>query len=462
MGRTVARSFYWVVTLALAILSLRPLGPLESALSWLLAPSRVLAELVAPVDLLQRSAVIAAEEGLRIGREAELDECRALRRDVLRFALPGAPELREGRRFVHARVIGRVRGALDRVEVLLEGESSEGIWPEMPVVCGDVYVGRIRAVDDPHPGWATVDLVAGRDFRVGAVLAPPGGGAPGRMVPTRMVIGGLVPVGRGRLRDPRLAVHNPGRRDPPEGWVRVDEGLGGLVGFREQARGFLLGELRYDGAGRAGVAPEVDYRSGLSQLAIASPSDLDRAPEPEGEDLFDPRRWRKARRLTSGDPTPWRAAFEIPVGTAHGVAPGSAVIRGPRLVGRVERSRLASSSVRLLADEGLGLIVLARIEGIERPFALGRLVSRGRGSSAGAVLFEWSPAVHLAEGGDGPGQLPARLFSGSGEPGVPSGLLIGRTLLPRGPGPHQLEVLGVGDGLILGNLSARVEVEGRP
>jgi hypothetical protein len=71
---------------------------------------------------------------------------------------------------------------------------------------------------------------------------------------------------------------------------------------------------------------------------------------------------------------------------------------------------------------------------------LGRLTSLGRASD-GAIRMRWSVRVPLELGAGGehgsgehgagaPGTVRARLYTGSGEPGVPGGLVLGTTELP--------------------------------
>jgi len=50
------------------------------------------------------------------------------------------------------------------------------------------------------------------------------------------------------------------------------------------------------------------------------------------------------------------------------------------------------------------------------------------------------------------------LYTGSGEPLVPRGSLLGETLLPRGPGPHLLRVEEPVDTRRLGQLWVRLPV----
>jgi hypothetical protein len=138
-------------------------------------------------------------------------------------------------------------------------------------------------------------------------------------------------------------------------------------------------------------------------------------------------RWIATRALTSGEPSPWRSALKVPLGQGDGVFVGGAVTGvGARLVGRVLAVGLATSDVALLNDPGFSLAAIARVAGIEEPKVLGRLTTLGRGPRGG-VRLRW--IVRLAF--DLGASREARLFSGSGEPGLPGGLLLGTTTLPR-------------------------------
>ena len=86
----------------------------------------------------------------------------------------------------------------------------------------------------------------------------------------------------------------------------------------------------------------------------------------------------------------------------------------------------------------IGRAHLRQIEGEDEPRVLGRLVSEGRTvapasrGTASAILFRWIVRIGLEDcavpGEDG--SVRALLFSGSGDPGLPAGLLIGAAALP--------------------------------
>ena len=113
----------------------------------------------------------------------------------------------------------------------------------------------------------------------------------------------------------------------------------------------------------------------------------------------------------------------------HGVREGAAVTAiGARLVGRVAQAGPWSSHVSFLADPGFHVSVLALFEGSAEPRVLGRFVSLGRAAD-GRVRFRWKPRVawSLAAESEAP---RARLFTGSGDLGMPSGFFLGEARLP--------------------------------
>lgn len=442
MRGTRSRSLWLALWIVLVGASLRPIGALEALVDLGLSPTRVLAELARPVGSLRAGAVRAERESLA-AREA--DEVRArvrLIRDEQRFARPARSELARGRTFVPAEVLGRPEGRLDRVTVRLEG-SATGVVPGLPVACGDVYVGRLAELDALDPHVAQVDLVTGSGFSVGAAVLADGG-------EVAAVVGGLL-AGGGPGAPFRLALRSPERRGLAGGRVVVRELESGLEPWGHLADGFVLGQLSVDAVGRPGVAPELDYETGLFQLVVVAPGDVAEPPERDPLDLFADGRWRRARVLTSGDPNPSRAGFKIGAGGWDGVRAGAALARGTRLYGRVRRAGTLDASCALLADAGFAVPAVARVEGRERPHVLGEIVSLGPDPSGG-VRFAWAAVVPLAPGeADEPGGPRAVLFTGAGTPGVPHGLVIGHARLPTGPGPHAIVVedpapaYGIGD-----------------
>jgi len=412
--------------LALIVLALRPDPRLDAALDALLAPTRVLAELAQPVALLGRSEALAAEAGIQARVERERKVSRALASAERRFARPTDGALLRGRQFVHAEVVGRPADDLDEVHVRVAGGSTAGLTVGLPVVTGNVFVGRIRALDEPWPGHARVELVTGRDFNIGARIVDPSRSSG---TPVRLVVGGL--VARREREDVRLAFRSPSRRGVDEGDVVVDESLA-LERFGHAARGFRLGRLDGDG-----LRPELDYESGLSQVVVVVPDERSVPTDAVDPDPFSDGGWIGARRLASADPSPWRRSAKVGAGTWNGVEPGAAVVYKTRLVGRVARSGALVSDVVRAPDRDFFVSAVARIAGREEPLALGRLWGRGR-SPNGRLVLEWAAVVPLPA--DVAGGTVAELFTGAGEPTVPAGLAIGATHLPAGDGPHRLEV----------------------
>jgi hypothetical protein len=111
------------------------------------------------------------------------------------------------------------------------------------------------------------------------------------------------------------------------------------------------------------------------------------------------------------------------------VLPGAAVTgTGARLVGRVCRAGSTTSDVELLSDPGFTCVVIARLEGETEPRVLGRIASLGRAAD-GTIRLRWWARQGLELATNGTGRTGARLFSGSGEPGLPGGLFLGTTVL---------------------------------
>ncbi|MEL6908270.1 MAG: rod shape-determining protein MreC, partial [Planctomycetota bacterium] len=276
--------------------------------------------------------------------------------------------------------------------------------------------------------------------------------------PSRLVVGGVVP-GAPTV---HLGTHVPESRSARRGAVRVSEpdvpGATGALGADELrlCDGFLIGRLQeLDIARRGalgtdergivqeilGVAPPVDFLSGLNQVLVlgrARPGDPPsvplRASVPAQAGV-----WRSASVLGVGDACPWRDTLRIGAGARSGVARGAAVVDGARLLGRVTRADAAGATVARLSDPGTEIVLLASHAAAPDavPLVLGRLVARGAGGG-GELLLEWSPtpveldrarawAARLGHGGD---FLDVRLFTGSGMRLVPRGLLVGRTRLP--------------------------------
>jgi hypothetical protein len=343
--------------------------------------------------------------------------------------------------------------------IRLESDSTEGIVRGLPVVAGEVFVGRIERVD-PAAGQAVVSLITGRDTFVGARLSPDDPEQPS----VRMVVGGVLQArapleqvagtgGSGEGGEPAppasgaavpdrylLAVHNPSRRDLSPGLVMVDEGLDGER-LDALADGFLLGRPVVNGGDPRrpsyGIEPQLDYRTGLFQLVVVAPRDLVRDPEEAALDVLeDPDAWREVEVTASADPAAWREGVKLDAGWWNGLASGAAVVSGSHLVGRVKRASPISSDVALLGDPGFHIPALARVEGHASPRVLGSLDTLGRDPDGAHVRFLWNArAPRTVERA-----TRAEIFTGSGEPRVPRGLLLGVTELPAGEGLHELDV----------------------
>ncbi len=424
VSRTRTSSAWLVLWGALLFLSLRPVDAVERALDVALAPLGWVAQLGAPFALVHAREVAAAERELARGARAEAAEGAETLARLAARALPSDPALLEGRHFIPAEVLERPR----RDECWALAASAVGLTRGAPVVCGDVYVGRVVEVRPGPETRVRVQLVTAKDFRIGAEVRGED--------PLYLVVGGVRAPRRGsEARVVRLAVHQPSAAGLA-GLVRVHElfpegeDSGGL------AEGFRLGELRRAGEREpAWVEPELDYLDGLFQLAILVSEEAADPLGVRGPGALEDGRWLGTRALTSGDPSPWRSTLKIPLGRAQGLSAGAAVTgAGARLLGRVIRAGLASSDVALLSDPGLTLTAVARIEGASEPRILGRLTALGRGPE-GTIRMRWYVRVPLELGATGQTAtaraVRARVFTGSGEPGLPGGLLVGTVELPR-------------------------------
>lgn len=461
MGLTRKRTLFFVTFLALVVLSLRPVDELERAAGFALAPVRLAVELVAPLSWATRGSVRAATAP-RTPVEEERRSCAALLVADQTSARPASPALCAGRVLIHAEVVGRKASSRDRVVVELPPRAR--VEPGMPVVHGDQYVGRVLHVEERRVGGdasaalATVELVTAASARIGARMSVPPF--------SRLVVGGLAPPVEGS-NALLLAAHKPDDRRVVAGGVEVFEQLDVAAELSSDyaglADGYRLGELvtlaSSHGAGagpvtiqRSGqsvraVRPGLDYKAGLYQLVVLGLPDPARAGPDEfllEHDPFDPADWLGADVALGGDPSFWREGRKLKAGLAAGVAAGAAVKSGARFVGRVIAVQGLTADVALLGDRGLELPglawVAARPGATERPapFSLGRLVCLGR-TTAGDARLRWDALVPYGAPGAEP--VRAELYTGSGERGVPRGLLVGEILVPSGPGPHELVLL---------------------
>jgi hypothetical protein len=453
---TGGRSLFLVALVGCAWLALRPDARVEGWLDVALAPTRVVAELSAPLRWMRARSVAAAEQRRSARADADYAQRRAPYAAERQAALPTDATLSFARRFVHVEVVGRRPGHFDQLEVRVDGDSCRGLARGMPVCHGNVFVGRIVELDVPRVGRAWVELVTARDFAVGARIE---GDATHPEV--RCVVGGLADVSRaseGRL---YLAVSTPSSRAPSSASARVDESLSPLARFPEEARGFLLGEPQPDGEGEWVLRPFVDFRSGLFELVVAAPADIDRpADAPLPDELFDGH-WAEARVLSSGEPSAGREGFELALGEWQGARTGAALVNGARLVGRVAHAGALTCDAQALGDRGFAVPVLAAIDGARAPLVLGEFLALGR--EGDALVFHWEAPLGIAAG-NGVERVRASLFTGSGTALVPRGLLVGEAWLPTGPGPHRV-VLETETGRELqGKVWVRVEAraEGAP
>lgn len=443
----------WVLLGVLGIASLRPQAILDQAFALAATPSRLFAEIAAPIDLARTGEAHAAADSLFAkGALAREWSDQALAREQ-QWVLPHRSELTSRRRFVHAEVVRSGSGDLDTIDVRLA--TTEGVVSGQPVVIGEHYVGRIGTLDTTRPGRATVELITGRDFRVGAQVIPDRSEA-GEVI-CELVAGGLAggPAMSGgpASGDVALGVRTPSRRRVDGGEVRVHEP--NLPGdpegnaVRRLAEGFLLGELESPNPDAPQpvlrILPGLDYESGLHQVLVITEPTRALAPGaapqvvPMRLETFEGRRWTAVRSLGPAQAEIDREGIRLAIGSLHGARHGQAVSYGAHFIGRLDVALGLSSGVRTLGDPGLALHVLARLEGEDEPRAIGQLVSLGRDPLTREVRMRWFARVALDPLGTAPPRH-AQLYTGSGQPGVPRGLLIGETELPVSRGEHILRV----------------------
>src|SRR5262245_4480547 len=443
--------------------------PVERAIDVGLSPLRFAAELAWPFGLLRRGEVAAAERELARAAEAEASEGAAAVAVLAERASPRDPALRAGRRFVPAEVMERAT----RDECWVTLRQADGVTRGAPVVCGDAFVGRV-VEHAPGSRRARVQLVTEGTFRVGAeVLGETREAASGEADaaavaagdPVYLTVGGLrAPRRRSDLLAVRLAVHQPSSSALEGGLARVHELFADADDSAALAEGFRLGEVRREGErGQFWIEPELDYLDGLVQLAIVVPAaEAESPPAPPAPVLADGR-WLATHALTFGDPSPWRSTLKVPLGRGAGVVEGAAVTgAGARLVGRVSRAGNATSDVELLTDPGFTCVAIARLEDESEPRILGRITALGRGER-GTVRLRWSVRQPFDANASTGGEARARLFTGSGEPGLPGGLVLGTALLPRtaAAGEERELLLDPGvDPLDVRALFVRCEAEG--
>lgn len=441
MRLSYARALYLVIFVAAIVFSLRPSAAVDRTLDAWLSPVRLFAELAAPFEWVRSGRVEAAEQSLAARADEETALRRELHADEWRFTLPQNAALAAGRRFVRGDVVGRDPASRDVLEVHLESGDVSGIERGMPVIAGDAYVGRVARFEPDRPGpgrpdsgrpdsgqsgvvW--IELVTARGAFVGARAEVAATGRSGALV-----VGGVAGSSANAARA-YLAVHHPEDPELFEGRVTVDETWSRFERFANESRGFELGFLERDPTGAAAVRPTLDYQNGLFHVAVVCPEDVARAPESAHVDELESGRWVRARVLSSRDPARAFGGVVLGAGSSDGVQVGAAVVFGTRLVGRVRSVARWSAKVDLLGSRGFELGAVARVSSDERPLALGAIRSRGEREPSGACRFDWlAPRPLFGESGE---SSAAIVFTGSGDRGVPRGLLVGRTALPARPG----------------------------
>jgi len=442
------RTLGLLLWLGLVGMAARPIGPLETLLGFVLAPLGPAAELASPLWIVRRPEVRAAERDLLAAWDEEARAGQELLAALARHANPTDPALVDGRRLVHAEVVGRGQ---DPDFVRARVRDARGLERDLPVVHGDVFVGRVQRVGPAvglDLGEIEIQLVTSPDCHVGARAADGETGAE-----VDMVVGGLD--------EPRrLAVHSPSDRGFSGGLARVHARLPGVDPHLALAEGYRLGLVRRGlDPGHWSLEAELDYRDGLFHLVVlAQPDGSLPSDEPMPQALAD-HGWRRADPLSHGDPSPWRDAARVAVGTAHGARTGAAVAFGARLVGRLGAAGPWSSDALFLGDVGFSVVAVALFEDDGVPRVLGRLVSLGR--EDGAVRLRAAGGEPLPLDPDGEdGCRTARLFTGSGDAGVPSGLYLGQARVPVGEaaeGERVVRLLAASDAGSLHELWVRVE-----
>jgi len=423
VGLSRSVTLFLIGLLVLIALSLHPVASVEAVVDGVFTPSRVLAELGRPFTWIGAGDVRAATEAGLAAAAAERETSRALLLSSQAAAMPRDESLVRHRALISAHVIDRPERQRD--VLILRFPPDAGVAPGMPVVHGDVFVGRVRALDPRHPGECTAELVTSKEFRVGAVVVDGDKSS-------NLIVGGI--LGKVKGAPPhaaalRLLVHYPDDRTRTRGEVRVIEGAS--TPDARLADGFRLGTLEtvvVRGVSIPVVKPEIDYEFGLDHVAIVGPPQMATAGPVLALDPFEETAWLDARIVVSGDASPTRDTRKLAIVAADGVRAGAALAVGARFVGRLESVHVTYSDARLVSDPGLSFHALAHVDGQSRPIVLGRLVSRGANSD-GSVDFELSRAALnvLKPGLD----VPAQVWTAGGEPDVPPGLLVGRTTLRR-------------------------------
>jgi hypothetical protein len=465
---------YHLSLAGLAFLALRPVAPLVRALDVLLAPSALLSHLCAPLAWMGGRPAIAGEGQ----EEAALGAQLALEQAVLASAEPQDPSRVErlaGLRALRAEVSGRPHNDRDRIWLrLAQADQVSRLRTGDAVVSGDAFIGIVDVEASrlaAQVGAVEVRLVTGAQFRVGAEVDPEDSRFTGPIFgDRRMVVGGLAPHPDRVL----LAVHNPEQPGGVGARVLVREAR--RDGVRTHlANGFVLGVLArgvpaawaYASARLAeesvlGIQPVMDFAHGLHQVLILTDAEPEARVDIVSDVVLpvqDATAWRSTQLLLRGEVSPLRSGRKISSGSMNGVSVGAAVSAGTHLLGRVVRVGPLGADLSLVADPGLRISTIALVQDGQGliPHVLGQLTSLGPGPG-GTVRFHWPATLPLAipvGAAQGVG-LPAQIWTGSGDAGLPRGLLIGEARLPFGPGPHVVEVRLATDGH--GSRGARVWV----
>lgn len=415
----------------LAALSLRPFPPVERAVEVLFLPATWAREILRPFGWLAVREVRAALSAADAALPAEREAAHALLEAQIEAALPSDPALRAGRAFLVAEVLERAPDDNDLVRVRFP--LGAGVVADMPVVCGDAYVGRVRDVDARRAGEGVVQLVTDETSRVAAAVQD------GAEEPAGLVVGGIVESRERRALIELGARHES--RPVSRGSVVVREaGAGPRAERRARADGFHLGELRVlSGRGRPVLAVETafDYAHGLSAVAIVGGPELATAGPLWADDAYDEARWTSARVALAGDSTPRRRTRHLVLPAGVRVDAGAALGLGARFLGRVARVDGRRATAVLLGDPALSFSGVASIEGAAAPLHLGRL--RSLGVDGDVVLLAWDARAEAA--GIAPrAHGPARIATSSGDRGVPAGLWVGTCAIPEGAGEHVLRL----------------------
>ena len=415
---------YLLFWMCFFVLAIRPVERIDEGFEWALSPLRALAEPALPLVWANGRSVQGAESGAS-GATDYSAEAELLGAELLRLARPTEPELVEGRDLVPAVVVGRDERNSDRLFVRVTDTTA--LVPDLPVVHGNTYVGRVTAVDHARLEVA-IDLVTGPDFAVGAHLVDSGTNEA-----IWMAVGGVFSdkkVAQRAVERLALVVRNPSDREAPGGPVVVDEFLKDIDPYALLAKGYGLGTLDELVVGQERkLFADLDYGAGIFHVHILCPAGSRAGAVDELELAISDPDWRPTRRLSVGDPSSWRGGVKVAAGRAAGVVPGAALISNLALVGRVERAGEWSSDVRLLSDPGLSLVAVARLEGALEPLVLGRLISLGADDSGEWIRFRWEAVVGVSGTAPSDGELEGRVFTGAGDTGLPAGLFVGEARL---------------------------------